>query len=424
MTGMKSILQSRFVRNVATLMTGSLVAQATTVLITPVLTRLFTPEAFGVLSLYVSIIGLLIVITTGKYEFALMIPESPGDAWNLAGVSMMMTVGVSLLAGVIVVFRGRQLASFLGSPSIAEYLTFIPLSLLLVGFFNIFNLWLNRNQHYRQMAYSRVSQSLSRSGTNVSAGVMQYGAGGLVFGEIVGQAVGLLVLAVKVVKNAGSGLRDLDFAEMKRLAKQYRDFPTFDAFSALLDTFARNAPVFFLAKYYGVGVAGFYGLSMRVLGMPMNLLGRSFAQVYMQKIAEMCHDRAPIAPIIFKAAGRLLMLITGPIIVLLLFAPFLFALFFGEQWREAGEFTQILSIAIGLRFIISPLMNVIPITGHVRLGSALKLTGFLTTVSVLWIASSYDVKTVLIAYVCHETIKYAIYFAFIVRSGKNVAGIE
>ncbi|QLK87927.1 hypothetical protein E3U36_07160 [Arsenophonus endosymbiont of Aphis craccivora] len=67
--------QTEFARNVVTLMTGTTIAQAIPIAISPLLTRIYTPKDFGVLALFISIIAILGSIANARYELAIMLPE-------------------------------------------------------------------------------------------------------------------------------------------------------------------------------------------------------------------------------------------------------------------------------------------------------------------------------------------------------------
>ena len=81
--------KSEFSRDVLTLMTGSTIAQAIPIAITPILTRLYMPEDFGVLALFVAVTAILGSIANGCYEFAIMLPEQDEDSINIAALGLL-----------------------------------------------------------------------------------------------------------------------------------------------------------------------------------------------------------------------------------------------------------------------------------------------------------------------------------------------
>ena len=57
------------------MMSGTLVAQILLICVTPILTRLYTVEDFGNLSVFMSILSMLTVGSTGKFELAIVLPN-------------------------------------------------------------------------------------------------------------------------------------------------------------------------------------------------------------------------------------------------------------------------------------------------------------------------------------------------------------
>ena len=86
---MKSnVFSSIFLKNVSKLALGTGIAQLITILISPVLTRLFLPEQYGIFALYVSLITILSVFSTCRYEFAIVLPKSKRRAEELYFLSI------------------------------------------------------------------------------------------------------------------------------------------------------------------------------------------------------------------------------------------------------------------------------------------------------------------------------------------------
>jgi O-antigen/teichoic acid export membrane protein len=61
-------------------MTGTAIAQGITVIAVPFLSRLYSPENFGVLSIFVGIGSTLSVWAALRYELAIVIPEKQEDS--------------------------------------------------------------------------------------------------------------------------------------------------------------------------------------------------------------------------------------------------------------------------------------------------------------------------------------------------------
>lgn len=162
--------KSEFGRNVLTLMTGTTIAQAIPIAISPILTRIYTPEDFGVFALYISISTIFAVIVTGRYELAIMLPKKNKDAVLLVQLSIMITLFIAITTLIIVIFFNVEITQLLGNPSISKWLYFIPLSICLTGFYQSLHYWNNRKKKYNNLVLSRISKSAITSGIQVGGG--------------------------------------------------------------------------------------------------------------------------------------------------------------------------------------------------------------------------------------------------------------
>ena len=118
--------KTSFAGDVLKLVSGTTIAQLIGILASPILTRLYAPEAFGALALFTSITSILGVIACLRYELAIMLPESDEDAANLLGVSLLSALLIALLT-VPVIWWGRDLLlGWLNAPELAPYLMVPP----------------------------------------------------------------------------------------------------------------------------------------------------------------------------------------------------------------------------------------------------------------------------------------------------------
>ncbi|GJQ23509.1 MAG: hypothetical protein HBSAPP01_12990 [Candidatus Brocadia sapporoensis] len=189
-----------FAVNVLTLMTGTTIAQAIPIAISPILTRIYRPEDFGIFALYMSIASMLSVIATGRYELAIMLPEKDEDAVNIVALSLIIACFVSFLALVIVWVFNESITKLLDNKEISKWLYFIPLSVFLTGAYNAFNYWSNRKKQYKRLAISRISQSGATVTSQIGMGFSGLETAGLVGGSVFGQSVATGVLGWQALK--------------------------------------------------------------------------------------------------------------------------------------------------------------------------------------------------------------------------------
>lgn len=352
-----------FPAHVLTLMTGTTIAQAIPIAISPMLTRIYSPSDFGVFAIFTSLVSMAAIIATGRYELAIMLPDNDEDAVNLLALSVMIAFAVGFIMLLIVMLLNSQIASLLGNQSISICLYWVPLSVILSGIYQAFNYWSSRKKQYNRLAISRISQSASTASTNLLMGFTGFGASGLIGGTILGQSCATGVLAWQTWRD-DKGMKKLIAKDcIIENAKKYSDFPLVNSFHAFSDVLQSSGIVFIISAFFGSTVLGFYSFTLRVLRMPLSLIGSSISPVFYQKASEIYNADGDLHLLLRKTMFRLGLIALPIFALIVLFAPEMFAFFFSKNWREAGEFAQILSPWIFLNFIISPISGVYLIVG-------------------------------------------------------------
>jgi O-antigen/teichoic acid export membrane protein len=194
-----------------------------------------------------------------------------------------------------------------------------------------------------------------------SSGVFQVGLGllgareiGLIIGTLAGQVASVSVLTRTLKLRAPKVRLKQIFAE----AVRYRHFPFFSLPADFINAVANQLPLFILTAKFGMEVGGFFGLTQRVLGLPVNLLAGSIADVFKNAAAAEFKRSGNCRRIYLKTFGALFFASILPFSFFAVFAPWLFSVVFGHEWAEAGEYARILALFYFFRFTASPLSYV------------------------------------------------------------------
>lgn len=403
---LKRILSNDFNKNVLKLLTGSTIAQAIPIAISPILTRLYTPEDFGILTLFVAITAIFGTIANGRYELAIVLPAKEEESINLVALSVMIALITSIILLTVVVFFHGTIIAFLGNEQIGIWLYFVPLVVFFIGLFNALNYLNTRMKTFGVIAKVNVLKSLSLSIVQLTLGVVKAGATGLISGQIISHIFANGRLAKEILKNKLL-LSKIKIKEMKRLAKRYSNFPKYSMWAVLANSLSQHLISFFLPLMYNVSTLGFYGLVNRVLGMPSSIIGSSVGQVFFQKASEE-RQKTGNAKITFNSTlKKLIMLSLPPFILLFFIAPELISIIFGENWREAGEYITILAPLFLLRFINTPLSTITSIFEKNQIALIMQLSYLSLTIVVFVIA--FRLKLSIIQFLIIYSIIFSLY---------------
>lgn len=402
------LFKGSFASHVLTLMTGTIIAQLISIAISPILTRMYSPLDYGLFAIYVSLGSITSVVATGRYELSVMLPPKDEDAVNIVALSFVITFTVSVLTLLCVWAFNHEISRMLESEAISNWLYLIPVTVLLTGIYQTLNYWSNRKKQYMRVAISRISMSITTAGVFLGMGFARMGASGFLVGSILGQSVATGLLGWQGWKEDKKYRKFIRKMEIIQHFKKYKDFLIFNSPTALLNSISQSLPIFIMSSSFDSSTVGLYSLSVRVIYWPLNLISSSVEQVF-QKVAEKYRDGEPLKPQLFKIALTFALIYFFPVIILTLFGIDLFAFVFGEQWREAGKFSQILVIPFAFKSVISPLTMAIPAAGKIKLGSIWHVLYFVTISTTLFLASKLRIESFLLIFALHELVLYTIY---------------
>ncbi len=344
-------------RAVLTLVAGGAAAQALPLLLGPWLTRLYTPQQFGVYHLFAAVSANLAVVACARYEFALPLVGDAGDAAALRALCLRVLAGVTL-ASALAAAVWFALAS-------AGWIAWLPVAVGVLGWLSLVTLWATRAQAYRALAVARVVQYGGASLAQAGAARLGAGVQGLIAAPIAAAA-------------AAAALRRLPRKRRRRtprpqrwreLARRFLDFPLLNTPHAFKGALQDTAAIALLiAAWQGPVAAGFWGLSLRYLKAPATLVGGAVSQALYPQLAAhgaaADHAADASAPLRVTREGRAavrrvmagLAAIALPLVLLLwAFAPWAFERLFGTDWRGAGELARTLGLYIGVHFVAAPL---------------------------------------------------------------------
>ncbi|MEN8224599.1 MAG: lipopolysaccharide biosynthesis protein [Bacteroidota bacterium] len=346
--------QNELLRNILALMGGTSLAQVIPIALQPLLRRLYEPEVFGVYSLYLSYIAIVVVISSLKYEMSIVIQKEDRKAINIAALAMLSSFVVNTLLLIFGVIFYDQLTGYLKFPEGSGWwMLFIPVSAWLLSSYQVLNYWLVRKKAFFIISTNKIARRSAEGFVHTGFGFIKYGPGMLI-GDIIGNVANVIAGIYQSIKN-GLQIEQISFRQMADVAKEQSEFPKYQALPALLTTISISLPVIIVTKYFGVLETSFFDLSRMVLLVPSTLIAAAVSQVLFQNISERIQNRRPISGLLFKVSGMLGGIAILVVIVMLLAGPFLFDLVFNESYRISGEYAKILSVAFMFPFIVSPI---------------------------------------------------------------------
>ncbi len=410
---------SHFAKNVAVLATGTALAQAIPVLASPILTRLYSPADFGFLAIFMGLVSSFLPAVCGKYDVALVLPKSETQGKHLFGIAVLFAFVISSLFAIFIFVAHDWVTNLLDADQLGGWLYLTPLVLLLAGLFQASSYFANRMKRYKLMAQSKLVQAITTVTVNIFLGLAGVGFVGLLLGNV----LAFLLATCYILYAHWPRLSRVIFSDWQKkriLMVRYKDYPIFNGSSSLLNGITQSLPIFFLAHYFPESIVGYFALVLWAANAPLSFISASVSQVNLKKVVDLVNARQNVTPYIYKLTLLLMGVSSVPALLFVLFAPDLFAFIFGESWREAGVYCQILIPALAIRFVVSTLSTTLGATKNNQYGALWKVIAFAATFVVFaWFAPKGDILILLYAALVVDVLLYILYYVFIVAAAKK-----
>lgn len=345
-----------FINKVTIVAGGTALGHVIGVLVSPILTRLFSPDEFGIFSVFTSLGGILASFACLAYERAIPIPEEEEDSLALGLVSVFLSLLLGgLLLSILIILKSIKLdIEVINQLGIYVYL--LPLFVISLGVYQVFTYLAIRFDRFKDLARTRVWQKVLGATMQIVGGFAGMGIFALILGGMIGQGGGSWHLKKKIMGRGFSKIKKIPHEKVLFVLKRYKNFPTLSAPGALMNVAANSLVPIFLLCFYGGEVAGFFALGQRAIQAPLSFISQAVSQVYVREVTKFKYTNPrALLPLLYAMTKRLAIVGFFPCAILVLGGAKLFIFIFGSQWYEAGVYVQILAILEYVRFIVSPL---------------------------------------------------------------------
>lgn len=324
-----------------TLASGTVISQCIPILALPVLSRLFSPESFGVFSVATSASAFLCVVVTLCYETGIVLSEDHKDA---SLVFSLVCIIASLISVVLLLLTLTLIAWHTSVPlpnfeglSLKEVILVI-ISAWVGGVNQALIAWSNRHNLYRRIAVSAIVQQLVAAVARYGVGIgLLYSAwNGLFSGTVLGLVGSVICMLILLTSRGPRPHWPNNLSELGRVARKNCNFPRFYAPYSLLSTLSRDLPLYLLGGFGFVAYAGYLGFARSCVSLPVTFLSSSLGQVYLQRAANR-YSSKEIEGFTLRIMGKIRTFSVPVFVGIFVWGPQVFEFVFGKEWREAGR---------------------------------------------------------------------------------------
>lgn len=405
-------------RSVVTVFKGSLAAQLIGFIVLPLLSRIYSPEAFGSYQVYLTVLSYLIVIASLRYEVAIMnapdIKEATFVAVLCIVTNLAVTAVVVITCTVLVLFDISYPFGF------GNKIWLFPCAVLLAGVLNTLSYLAIRNKEFRIGVAAKIFQTSSYSVSSICIGYIYNSSISLMFADLIGRFVAILSYLRLQHKNTIQFVSGIGRQHLFELARKYREFPMVSLPGALINTGGSALTPLLIYSTFNAATAGQYSLVERSFGVPIALVSQAVSQVFMANFADALRLPNNQAVILFrKIVFTHMKWGFIPALAVMAIAPQVFSILFGSQWALAGKFSQIMVPLFFVSFIAAPVNMSLVLMGLNKQQVMLDTVRLISVIT-LWVSVRHFQFDSTFAIILHVVLNSVIYIIFLLLAYRAV----
>ena len=336
---LRTLLKSSGVRNFSKLLSANVVAQVIGLVVYPILARMYAPEDFGLLNLFLSIGGVLTLISIAEYQYAIVLPKEEKDAVSVFHVGIWALFCSTICISVSVIFSD-SISLLFKTPALSDIYWLLPVYVFIMGLWNLLNYWYVRQQNFGTISVFQIFQSVLSSGSKIVLGLMHILRTGMVYSVVLAPIISIVCICVsgwrKIIP-----LLHFSWSNILKKAKEYKNFPLYVMPRGLLNTLGGNLPTLLLTPYYGLMEIGFFGMALTLSFRPINIVCSSLYQILYQKISERVNGNKSVLSLLGKFLLRIGSVTLLLFAVLYIVMPYIVSFLLGNEWIVVSDYIRI-----------------------------------------------------------------------------------
>ena len=342
-------------------MTGTVIAQVISLLGLIYIQRYYYgPEEFANFKLFYEFAAIFVGISALKLETGIVLEKNDNAARLLTNLSLKLVLIAGLISFIALIAYSQFDSNLMKITNNIYLLILLPVTVVCLGFTQVFNSWFTRNNSFKLMSVNKVSQNATSLFGQVIFAISNIKSFGLIYGRTIGLLVSNLIFFFKYLKNRPELQKEK--GDVKKIVVKHNKFIYFTSPSVLLGGVVNFLLIDLFMKYYGDDFSGKIGSAYHYLGISIAVITTSFAQVYYSKLSTIESKEELRKNYTFWFLRLFLIAFIG--VIMMQFIPNSWdEVVLGKAWNGTLEIMKIMSIWMGIMFVSSSLSYI-----YIKLG--------------------------------------------------------
>lgn len=303
---------------------------------TIVLSRLLTPEDFGIYSIAAAIVA--IGYTLRNFGVGQFLVQAENLTDDLVRAAFTLTLSVSWALGLLIALSASWLADYYQNPGVEQVMLFLSINFLILPFGAVSDAVLRRQMRFDRLAIIQIGSGIVGLVVGISAALLEARYMAIVWGANASTLVTVLLTAV--LRPAGlpwrPGLRGLRQASGFGLKVGVLD---------LVNKGSDSATELVVGKAWGLHDLGIYSRGFGSFMLFEYAFIEAIRPVVLPYLSEANRHHNSLGPIYLKIVAFVSMCMMPFFVFLYAHATDVLLLLYGDQWSDAVPILQVLCLA-------------------------------------------------------------------------------
>lgn len=325
----------------------------------PIITKLYSAEQIGAYALFMSIFMVLTIVSTGRYETAIIVEQNEQKSILLWSLSLCFSFIFSLLLFITLFFFTDFFLSFFKTKQLGTYILFLPLAIFLGAAIRATQFYFNKLEHYKKITVSDILKSGTNAAGGIGFGWINFFSGGLVVANILSMFISLIYLTAQLSSHFWNKLKNnFSYYNLKEIGCRYKNYLSFYSLSGILSAIVSNGTPIFIIFFFTEKTAGYYFMAEKVVSVPLGLVVAAISRVFYQKATILYNtNKNEFLQLIYSIQKKMIFVLIPLLILLSLLAPYVFD-WFGNDWKKAGEMIKYFAVLVFFNNLVSPVGSI------------------------------------------------------------------
>ncbi|HNP17451.1 MAG TPA: lipopolysaccharide biosynthesis protein [Fulvivirga sp.] len=364
---------SSFIKNLLYSVSGNSLVLGIGFIITPIVAKIYGPSVYGDFALFTAICGFIIPYSALQLPAGYVAAKNRAEFFVLIRISFYSLFLITTITFIVVIIY-----QFIFATDVKYYFFMIPAYVFLGGMFGIFRGWNIKIQEFKSSAKAKIYATAFGKSTTLFYGIAYpFSATGLVLGSLVTFLIESAGIITKRVIIEGKLLIRNKYGKTIYLEvlKKYKQYPTFVAFSSIVNAVSTQLPIYFLAAYYSSDKVGLFSLSLSLIQIPINLIGTSIASVFLPKIAGVLRQKEERNRIVKSLYNKLFYPSMAGLVLLAAVFYLLLTPLLGIEWESASTLSSFMVVSFAFGIVSLPLSVIFRLIDFEKANFQISLVG-------------------------------------------------